>query len=215
MILTGALDRWGSAPRRSNLPRMPGSWRRSMGGSSFAIRWCDPPCTNSRRSERRAAHRALADACGEAEPEQCAWHLAEAALGPDEGSRRRSKRPRVRLAALGLRGRGCSTRRARTAHSRQGVRLRRLAAAADALGEPVAPRRPQSSSTRPSTGRATGASGHEALRLRGAVEYFTGRGDPRPTALLEAVDAAREVGPGRSRRCCGRCGQRTGPHTKA
>ena len=139
-------------------------------------------------SDRRTAHRALADACGEAEPEQCAWHLAAAALGPDEevasalehaaGEARRRSGFAAAAAAL--------QRSARLTPDR-GVQLRRLAAAADATWRAGRPDDAAKLVAETLDGTSDGGLRAEALRLRGAIEYFAGRGEPAAEALLEAV----------------------------
>ncbi|HET9244108.1 MAG TPA: AAA family ATPase [Gaiella sp.] len=139
-------------------------------------------------SERRAAHRALADAWCDAGPEERAWHLAAAALGPDEDvaaalefaageARRRS----------GFAAAATALERSARLSTDPALRMARLAAAADAAW---------------GAGRAAAASALAAevlgdatppelrarvLRLRGAVEYFTGDASAAADALLEAV----------------------------
>ena len=140
-------------------------------------------------SERRAAHRALADALS-ASPraEARAWHLAAAAFGPDEeaasalqqAAEEAQRRSGYAAAASAF------EQAARLSSDRE-LGLERLAAAADAAWR---------------AGRSTSAAELVAetlasvrddrvraasLRLQGRIEYMAGRADTAATALLEAV----------------------------
>jgi DNA-binding CsgD family transcriptional regulator len=142
----------------------------------------------ARPSERRVAHRALADACADAAPEECAWHLAAAAIGPDEdvaaALERAADEARRRS---GYAAAATALERAARLTPDPAARLRRLAAAAEAAWQ---------------AGRAEVASAQideilartehpalraEVLRLRGSIEYFAGKGDAAADALLEAM----------------------------
>ena len=146
-------------------------------------------------SERRAAHRALADALRPAEDaERLAWHLAGAALGPDEeaasaleaAARQAEERSSYAAAAAAL-------ERAVSLTADEDARPRRLYAAADAtlragrvdealalLSEPVA----QDGDIRLKAA---------ALRLQGRISYLAGRPGGAGTALMEASRLLEEV----------------------
>jgi DNA-binding NarL/FixJ family response regulator len=139
-------------------------------------------------SERRAAHRALAEAVREGEDaERLAWHLAGAALGPDEGAaialeaagRQAQERSSYAAAAAAF-------ERAAGLTADEDARPRRLHAAADAalragradealalLAEPVAQERDIPL-------RAA------ALRLQGRIAYLGGRPREAGAVLIEA-----------------------------
>ncbi len=140
-------------------------------------------------SERRAAHRAMADACRDSGPEERAWHLAAAAVGPDDGvaaaleqaaeeARRRS----------GFAAAATALERAARLTLEPEAKTRRLAAAANAAW--LAGRSEAAEalvdetlvSVKDPELRAT------VLRLRGAIDYFRGRGDTASEALLEAIE---------------------------
>jgi DNA-binding CsgD family transcriptional regulator len=87
-------------------------------------------------SERRAAHRALAAACGDEGPEECAWHLAAAALGPDEEIAAALERSAVATARRsGHAGAATTLERAARLSPDEDARLRRLYEAANAAWE--------------------------------------------------------------------------------
>jgi tetratricopeptide (TPR) repeat protein len=87
-------------------------------------------------SERRAAHRALADACGEAAPEESAWHLAAAALGPDEDVAAALERAAIgAIRRSGYAGAATALERAARLSPDENARLRRLYEAANAAWE--------------------------------------------------------------------------------
>jgi DNA-binding CsgD family transcriptional regulator len=87
-------------------------------------------------SERRAAHRSLAQACGDARPEERAWHLAAAALGPDEevasALERAASEARQRS---GFAAAAAALERAVRLSVDEEARLRRLVGAAEASWE--------------------------------------------------------------------------------
>ncbi len=139
-------------------------------------------------SERRAAHRALADACGDAGPEECAWHLAEAALGPDEGvAAALEEAAQGALRRSGYAAAATALERAARLTNDHVVRVRRLAAAADAAWRAGRTEAAALLVDETLAGAEDPALRAEALRLRGAVEYFMGRGDTAADAFLEAV----------------------------
>jgi DNA-binding CsgD family transcriptional regulator len=138
-------------------------------------------------SDRRTAHRALADALrARDDPERLAWHLAGAAIGVDEeaaialevAARQARERSSYAAAAAAL-------QRAANLTADEAARPRRLYAAADAafsagrtedarelLAEPLTQEDPQL--------RAA------ALRLQGRIEYFGGRPRQAGEVLVEA-----------------------------
>jgi DNA-binding CsgD family transcriptional regulator len=146
-------------------------------------------------SERRAAHRALADAVRDRrDPERWAWHLASAALGVDEEaaaaleSAARQARARSSYAAA-----AAALERAAGLSADDDARLVRLHAAADAalhagrsddalalLAEPLR-------SGREPCLRA------EALRLQGRIEYLAGRPKRAGDLLVEASTLLEDV----------------------
>ena len=139
-------------------------------------------------SERRAAHRVLADVLvGPEHAETRAWHLAAAALGPDEVAARALQQ----AAEQGLRRSGYAAaasaleQAARLSPERD-VGLERLAAAADAAWRAgrtkVASELVDETLQEVRDARIRA----ESLRLQGNIEYMAGRADAAATALLEA-----------------------------
>jgi DNA-binding NarL/FixJ family response regulator len=146
-------------------------------------------------SERRAAHRAVADALRDgAEPERFAWHLAGAAMGQDEeaavalevAARQAEKRSGYAAAAAAL-------ERSASLTADEDARPRRLYAAADAalragradqarglLAEPVAQER---------DARLKAA----ALRLQGRIAYLAGQPKEAGALLVEASNLLEDV----------------------
>lgn len=87
-------------------------------------------------SERRGVHRVLADAAGDASPEERAWHLAAAALGPDEDAAAALEDAAVRARdRSGYAAAASALERAARLTPDPEPRSRRLAAAADAAWE--------------------------------------------------------------------------------
>ena len=140
-------------------------------------------------SQRRAAHRALADVLvGPSQAEPRAWHLAGAALGPDETAaealaqaaehaRRRS----------GYAAAAAALERAARLSPDPVAGLERLAAAADAAWRAGRTEIASGLVAETLAGVGDGPVRADALRLQGAIEFFSGRADRAAAALLEAV----------------------------
>jgi DNA-binding CsgD family transcriptional regulator len=148
-------------------------------------------------SERRAAHRAIAEGLrGTVHTRARAWHLAGAAVGPDEEAA-----AALEHAADEARRRGgyaaaaADLERAARLSPDEASRLRRLHAAADTSWragrtEPAANlAREAVAGLRDPLPRAT------ALRLLGTIDYFAGRAEPAADAFDEAVTLLEEVDP--------------------
>ncbi|HEV7773841.1 MAG TPA: LuxR family transcriptional regulator [Conexibacter sp.] len=143
-------------------------------------------------SDLRAAHRALADALGDpAAADQRAWHLAAAAVGPDEQiaaalvATAETARMRAGYAAA-----ASALERAARLTPAGGPQAARLFAAAEAAWLAG---RPERASALVSETLATeaGAGGQRgvAQRLAGSIAYFAGRGEEAAATLLDAVEA--------------------------
>ena len=140
-------------------------------------------------SDRRAAHRALADALvGSSRSEARAWHLAAAAVGPDEeaasalqqAAEHARRRSGYAAAASAL------EQAARLSPDRE-LGLERLAAAADAAWRAG---RPTSASELVAETLASVRDVRiraESLQLQGRIEYMAGNAEAAAGALLEAV----------------------------
>ncbi|MGH3128426.1 MAG: AAA family ATPase, partial [Gaiellaceae bacterium] len=140
-------------------------------------------------SERRAAHRALADALGgSSRAESRAWHLAAAAFGPDEeaasalqqAAEQAQRRSGYAAAASAL------EYAARLSPDR-GLGLERLAAAAEAAWRAGRP-----TSAAELVAETLASVGDDrirasSLRLQGRIEYMAGNADAAAGSLLEAV----------------------------
>jgi DNA-binding CsgD family transcriptional regulator len=164
-------------------------------------------------SERRAAHRALAEAVRDRrDPERWAWHLAAAALGADEEAA-----AALELAAQQARARSSfaaaatALERAASLTADENARLRRLYAAADAAlhagdaDEALALLADPLQSGREPCLRA------EALRLQGRIEYLAGRPQRAGDLLLEASTLLEDIDrPLAVRICTEACSARLG-----
>jgi len=148
-------------------------------------------------SDRRSAHRALAQAlAGSSHPEARAWHLAGAALGPDNEAA-----DALAQAAAHARRRGgyaaaaAALERAARLSPDANVVVERLAAAADAAWR--AGRSDTASELVKETlaGATDGRLRAEALRLQGSIEFFAGNGEAAAAAILEAVALLEETDP--------------------
>jgi DNA-binding CsgD family transcriptional regulator len=145
-------------------------------------------------SERRVAHRALADAVSDgSDPERRAWHLAWAAMGVDEEA----------AAALEL---AAQQARARSSYAAAAAALERSASlTADRRGSRGSTRLPMQPFTRagPTRLRRSWSSRSragrepclraEALRLQGRIEYLAGRPKRAGDLLMEAATLLEDV----------------------
>ena len=139
-------------------------------------------------SERRAAHRSLADAMRErSEPEHRAWHLAGAALGHDEeaaaalelAAQQAGERSGYGAAATAL-------ARAADLTSNEDARLRRLHAAADAALRAGRPGDATNLLAEPLASSSEPRFRAEVLRLQARIDYLAARPERTSTLLLEA-----------------------------
>ena len=146
-------------------------------------------------SERRAAHRALADGLpAGTSPERRAWHLAGAALGHDEeaaaalelAAQQAGERSGYAAAAAAL-------ARAADLTSDENARLRRLYAAADAAFR--AGRADDATAFLAAPLAATGDScvRADALRLQARIEYLAARPARTSALLLEASELLEQI----------------------
>jgi DNA-binding CsgD family transcriptional regulator len=149
-------------------------------------------------SERRAAHRALAEALvGSPHSEARAWHLAGAALGPDEeAAEALAQAAEQALRRSGYAAAAAALERAARLSPDADLAVERLAAAADAAWR--AGRTDAATELVAETlgGLGDGHLRAEALRLRGAIEFFAGKGDTAADAFLDAVRLLEDSDPG-------------------
>ncbi len=145
-------------------------------------------------SERRSAHRALADALREQEdPERFAWHLAGAAIGVDEeaaialehAAQQAQERSSYAAAAAAL-------QRSAALTADEDARPRRLYAAADAALSAGRPDDALAFLAEPLTqeDRRLRAA---ALRLQGRIEYLAGRPKQAGEVLVEASKLLEDI----------------------
>jgi DNA-binding CsgD family transcriptional regulator len=145
-------------------------------------------------SDRRAAHRAIADGlAGGARADVRAWHLAGAALGPDEEAA-----AALEHAAQNARGRGgyaaaaADLDRSARLTPDESTRLRRLHAAADASWRAGRAEQAAALATEALAGLGDPGQRGSALRLMGTIHYFGGRSGEAADALTEAVTLLEE-----------------------
>ena len=148
-------------------------------------------------SDRRGAHRALAEGlAGSAQPEARAWHLAGAALGPDQEAA-----DALAQAAEDARRRGgyaaaaAALERAARLSPDPKVCIERLAAAADAAWRAGRTETASDLVREALAGATDEALRAQALRLQGSIEFFAGNSDEAAAAILEAVDLLEETDP--------------------
>jgi DNA-binding CsgD family transcriptional regulator len=140
-------------------------------------------------SDRRNAHRALAEGLADSpRTEARAWHLAGAALGPDQeaadalaqAAHHARRRGGYATAAAAL------ERAARLSPDAQ-VGVERLAAAADAAWRAGRTEAATDLVKETLAGATDERLRAEALRLQGSIEFFAGNSDAAAAAILEAV----------------------------
>ena len=150
-------------------------------------------------SQRRAAHRALADTLGQLDdPERRAWHLAGAALGrDDEAAAALEVLAEQAVERSGYAAAAAAYARAAELTADEPARLQRLQAAAEAaqrggrseesialLTEPLAASDPRLRV--------------DALRLQARIDYLAGRPEAATAMLLEAAGLLEDVDRNRS-----------------
>ena len=140
-------------------------------------------------SARRAAHRALADAlAGSPHAELRAWHLAGAAIGPDEeAAAALTEAAEEALQRSGYAAAAAALERAARLSADATVGVERLAAAADAAWRAGRSRAAAELVAETLAGIGNGRLRAETLRLHGTIEFFAGRSATAAAAFLEAV----------------------------
>ncbi|WP_217914842.1 AAA family ATPase [Miltoncostaea marina] len=133
-------------------------------------------------AERREAHRALAEAIGAERAEQRAWHLAEAAVAPDEAAAAALEQAAALAAArTGYAAAADALHRASRLGAPEAAGARRLAAAQMAMAAGAFDR---------STALLDGVPGPQAAHLRGIVTMLAGRLDTAFGILVEGAARA-------------------------
>ncbi len=151
--------------------------------------------------ERRRAHRALADATdGQIDPDRRAWHLAEAAAGPDEDVAAELERAAGRAQARGgLAAAGAFLERAATLTREPSRRTRRALAAAQAEFEAGALDDALALLATAETGAVEDLQRCRVRLLRAQIAFASRRGSDAPPLLLEAARDLEEVDPALAR----------------
>jgi DNA-binding CsgD family transcriptional regulator len=146
-------------------------------------------------SERRVAHRALADAVSDgSDPERRAWHLAWAAMGVDEEAA-----AALELAAQQARARSsyaaaaAALERSASLTADDQARLPRLYAAADAALHAGRADEASALLVEPLQAGREPCLRAEALRLQGRIEYLAGRPKRAGDLLMEAATLLEDV----------------------
>jgi DNA-binding CsgD family transcriptional regulator/tetratricopeptide (TPR) repeat protein len=145
--------------------------------------------------ERQAVHRALAEASDpEHDPDRRAWHLAEAASGPDEDVAAELERSAGRAQQRGGLGAAAAflERSAELTPEPEG-RAKRLLLAAEADLGAGAHERAQRLLRESVPHLYDPGARAQALGMEGAIRYAEGRGGDTPGLLLDAAMALREM----------------------
>ena len=141
------------------------------------------------RADRRSAHGALADATDpEVDPDRRAWHLAQAALGPDEEVADELERSAGRAQARGgLAAAAAFLERAAGLTPEPARRAARELAAARAMLRVGAPGATSEMLARAEAGPLDELQRAQLEHLRGQVEFTLKRGSDAPPLLLRAA----------------------------
>ncbi|HME63468.1 MAG TPA: ATP-binding protein, partial [Streptosporangiaceae bacterium] len=140
-------------------------------------------------AERRAAHQALADATDpQADPDRCAWHRAQATLGPDEDVASELERSASRAQARGgLAAAAAFLERAAALTLDPGRRAERALAAAEAKYQAGAFDAALGLLGTAEAGPPDQLRRARADRLRGQIAFSSSRGSDAPPLLLKAA----------------------------
>lgn len=151
--------------------------------------------------DRRAAHRALAAATdGDVDPDRRAWHLAQAALGPDEDVADDLARSAGRARARGgVAAAAAFLKRASALTLDPGVRARRALEAAEAMQLAGAPEEALTLLSAAADGPLGALSRAMLGRLQGQIALDLRRGGAAVPLLLDAARQLEFVDPGRAR----------------
>jgi DNA-binding CsgD family transcriptional regulator len=149
-------------------------------------------------SDRRAAHRALAEALvGSPRSEARAWHLAGAAIGPDEEAAASLERAAEQARRQsGYAAAAAALERAARLSPDPDAGTKRLAAAAEAAWRAGRPEAAADLVVETLARVGEGRLRAEVLRLHGGMEFFAGKGDTAASAFLEAVSLLEEADKG-------------------
>jgi DNA-binding CsgD family transcriptional regulator len=139
--------------------------------------------------ERRAAHRALAEATDPAvDPDRRAWHLARATSGPDEGIAEELERSAGRAQGRGgIAAAAAFLERAAELTPDPARRGARALAAAQAVHQAGAPDAAMQLLASAELGPLSGVHGARAEVLRARIAFASSRGGDAPPLLLDAA----------------------------
>jgi DNA-binding CsgD family transcriptional regulator len=151
--------------------------------------------------QRRQAHHALAEATdAQLDPDRRAWHLAQAASGPDEEVASELERCAERAQARGgLAGAAAFLERSAALTLEPGRRAARALAAAGVMAQSGAFDAAQRLLATAEAGPLDGLQNAEAEALRGQIAFATNRGNEAPLLLLKAAKSFEPLDAGLAR----------------